>query len=40
MRLTSLGNGCKTLVIDASGSIGQGFCQLLRAAPTAPAYVN
>lgn len=33
MRLTSLGSGYKALVIGASGSIGQAFCQLLRADP-------
>ncbi|TRO12204.1 SDR family oxidoreductase [Ectopseudomonas mendocina] len=33
MTLHSLGNGYKALVIGASGSIGQAFCRLLRAAP-------
>lgn len=31
MNLTSLGNGYKALVIGASGTLGQAFCQLLRA---------
>lgn len=31
MTLASLGSGYKALVIGASGSIGQAFCQLLRA---------
>ncbi|SFO79532.1 NAD(P)-dependent dehydrogenase, short-chain alcohol dehydrogenase family [Ectopseudomonas composti] len=31
MSLSSLGSGYKALVIGASGSIGQAFCQLLRA---------
>ncbi len=33
MTLTSLGSGYRALVIGASGSIGQAFCQLLRADP-------
>ncbi|MBN7117883.1 SDR family NAD(P)-dependent oxidoreductase [Ectopseudomonas oleovorans] len=33
MTLHSLGNGYKALVIGASGTIGQAFCQLLHAAP-------
>ena len=33
MSLTSLGSGYKALVIGASGSIGQAFCQQLRADP-------
>ena len=33
MTLHSLGNGYKALVIGASGTIGQAFCQLLRADP-------
>lgn len=33
MTLNSLGNGYKALVIGASGSIGQAFCQALRADP-------
>lgn len=31
MSLTSLGSGYKALVIGASGTVGQAFCQLLRA---------
>lgn len=31
MSLTSLGSGYKALVIGASGTLGQAFCQLLRA---------
>lgn len=34
MTLHSLGNGYKALVIGASGTIGQAFCQLLRADPS------
>jgi len=34
MTLNSLGNGYKALVIGASGSIGQAFCQLLSADPS------
>ncbi|PKQ39806.1 short-chain dehydrogenase [Pseudomonas sp. YY-1] len=33
MTLHSLGSGYKTLVIGASGSLGQAFCQALRADP-------
>ncbi|HEY1029722.1 MAG TPA: SDR family NAD(P)-dependent oxidoreductase [Pseudomonas sp.] len=33
MTLTSLGSGYRALVIGASGSIGQAFCQLLRTDP-------
>lgn len=33
MSLTSLGSGYKALVIGASGTLGQAFCQLLRADP-------
>lgn len=40
MTLTSLGSNYKALVIGASGTLGQAFCQLLRATPTAPACMS